>query len=95
MGGTAVDQGSVTSPGGGMVGAVRVASKPAFAVVVGAIAFLAQDILQRVTGVHITVDEGIAGFALVSYLAYWLVPASLQDNGATVIAGTPPASPTV
>jgi hypothetical protein len=89
MGGTAVDQGSVTSPGGGIVGAVRVASKPAFAILVGAIAFLAQDIFQRVTHVVISNDEAIAFVTVLSWLAYWLVPVSLQDGGVQVVSGPP------
>jgi hypothetical protein len=89
MGGTAVDQGSVTIPGGGIVGAVRVASKPAFAILVGAIAFLAQDIFQRITHVVISNDEAIAFVTVLSWLAYWLIPASLQDGGVQVVSGPP------
>jgi uncharacterized membrane protein len=96
MGGAGTDRGLVTGAGiGSILPTVRVASKPAFAVVVGAIAFLAQDIVQRVTHITITNDEAIAGFAVVSYLAYWLIPSSLQDGGATVVPlpAVPPAPP--
>jgi hypothetical protein len=60
---------------------VRVAGKPAFAVVVAAAAFLAQDVFQRATGVVITADEAVAFVTLLSWLAYWLVPAGLQNGG--------------
>jgi hypothetical protein len=81
MGGSGTDSGAVSTPGiGGMLASVRVASKPAFAVVVAAAAFLAQDVFQRVTGVQVTVDEGVAFVTLLSWFAYWLVPASLQDS---------------
>jgi hypothetical protein len=33
-----------------------------------------------VTGVQVTVDEGVAFVTLLSWFAYWLVPASLQDS---------------
>jgi hypothetical protein len=97
MGGTGSDSATVLTAGAGSIlPSVRVASKPAFALLVGAAAFLAQDVFQRLTHVPISVDEGIGFVTLFSWFAYWLVPASLQDNGATVVAGpVAPASPTV
>lgn len=86
MGGVGTQQAAVSQPGiGGIVQAVRVASKPAFAIVVAAAAFLAQDIFQRVTHVQVTVDEGAAFVTLFSWLAYWATPASVQD--APVVTG--------
>lgn len=57
---------------------MRVAGKPAFAVVVGVAAFLAQDIFQRVTKVALSADESTAIVTLFSWLAYYLVPADKQ-----------------
>lgn len=95
MGGQGSDSNVVTAAGsGGIFGSVRVASKPAFAVLVGAVAFLAQDVFQRVTHVVISNDEAIAFVTVLSWFAYWLVPASLQDGGTTTVvsAAPPPAA---
>ena len=87
MGGTSSDAGAVTTVStGSILERVRVAGKPAFAVVIAAIAFLAQDLFQRITGIVITSDEGIAFVIVLSWLAYWLVPTSAQD-------AAPPATP--
>jgi hypothetical protein len=93
MGGAGTDSGTVSGAGvGGMLAGVRVASKPAFAVLVGAAAFLAQDVFQRVTHVPVTVDEGVGFVTLFSWFAYWLIPQQLQDAGAAVVVA--PAAPT-
>jgi hypothetical protein len=57
---------------------MRVAGKPAFAVVVGAALFLAQDIFMRVTHIVISPDEAIGIVTLGSWLAYYIVPADKQ-----------------
>jgi hypothetical protein len=91
MGGQGQERAIVTpAAGASIIGRVRVASKPAFALLVGAAAFLIQDIFVRVTKIPITVDEGIGFVTLFSWLAYWAVPVSLQDA-----APAAPAEPVV
>jgi uncharacterized membrane protein len=95
MGGTGTDTSVVTAAGGGsIIAGVRVASKPAFALVVGAVAFLAQDLFTRLTHITVSNDEAVAFVTALSWVAYWIVPPSLQDGGATVVAG-PLTAPTV
>jgi uncharacterized membrane protein len=93
VGGSGQDSGQLR-PAGSMLTGVRVASKPAFAVVVGTVAFLAQDLFQRITGVQLTTDEAAGIVTVFSWLAYWLVPVSMQDAGTPVVTVVPPAPPT-
>jgi hypothetical protein len=72
-----------------MLAGVRVATKPAFAVLVGAALALAQDLFVRITHIPITTDEAVNLVILGSWFAYWIVPQSLQDNGAAVVAVAP------
>jgi hypothetical protein len=57
---------------------MRVPGKPAFAIVVAAAAFLAQDIFQRVTKITVTADEAAGFVTLFSWAAYYIVPADKQ-----------------
>lgn len=97
MGGTGTDRATVSTAGGGSIlTGVRVATKPAFAIVVAAALALGQDLFQRVTHIPLTADEAVEIVTLGSWLAYFLVPVSMQDGGAVVVtapAALPPAAP--
>jgi hypothetical protein len=68
---------------------MTVPGKPAFAIVIAAFAFLAQDLFQRITHITVTNDESVAFVTLLSWVAYYLVPATAQ--GTVVVV--PPQAP--